>query len=212
MSELTEKFEFTPENFVDPKLPHGLTAIDVEVTLATDESLKGYGYLMTYQDQFTTEKRNFEIKQWPKPGWRDLDPGTGNNRLWCHYVTTSLNLFLYFLVFSSVIVLGGIGDEAGTTEGNFNVQWKGDFYYAKNLAINTVNNSYLDGLGAMPEVATHDEKPQEKTSGPGHIYLWMSDYHPGEPDQLNGALLQWHQAYRTCTAEHCLVDLIFELH
>jgi hypothetical protein len=72
-----EVFAFTPENFIDPKLPHGLSIVDVAVTLATDESLKGYGYLVRYQDEYTTEKKNFEIKQWPKPGWRELDPGTG---------------------------------------------------------------------------------------------------------------------------------------
>lgn len=81
-----------------------------------------------------------------------------------------------------------IGDEAGTTEGNFNVQWKGDFYYAKNLAVKTTNNSYLDGLGAMPENAVHHEKSSDGDEMPDndaadeHIYLWMSDYHPGEKD------------------------------
>jgi hypothetical protein len=75
-----------------------------------------------------------------------------------------------------------LGDEAGTTEGNFNVQWKGDYYYAKNLAVNTVNNSYLDGLGAMPENAVHEGQGSAGATdnGPGHIYLWMSDYHPGK--------------------------------
>lgn len=75
------------------------------------------------------------------------------------------------------------GDEAGTTEGCFEVEWKGDYYYAKNLAINTVNNHYLDGLGcSLPEKATHDEPgfgASEKESFYGScIYLWMTDYHP----------------------------------
>ena len=35
---------------------------------------------------------------------------------------------------------------------------------------------YLDGLGAMPEDASHDEAT---AAGDGEsIYLWMSDYHP----------------------------------
>lgn len=67
------------------------------------------------------------------------------------------------------------GDEAGTVEGDFDVDWCGDFFYGKNLAIASVNNHYLDGLGAPPEEATHEEPG----SGDGEfIYLWMSDYHP----------------------------------
>lgn len=76
------------------------------------------------------------------------------------------------------------GDEAGTTEGKFSVWWMGDFYYAKNHAINTTNNEYLDGIGCMnPEEASHDaENFKSKTEEISHfgncIYLWMSDYHP----------------------------------
>lgn len=47
-------------------------------------------------DEVSVENGNFEIRQWPQPGWREMDPGTG--------------------------------DEAGTTEGQFNVRWKGDFF------------------------------------------------------------------------------------
>ena len=65
------------------------------------------------------------------------------------------------------------GDEAGTTEGHFDVHWKGDFYYGKNLAVSTPNNHYLDGLGTPPEHATDYTLGQQK-----YIYLWMSDYHP----------------------------------
>jgi hypothetical protein len=67
----------------------------------------------------------------------------------------------------------GTGDEAGTTEGDFEAWWQGNFFYGKNLAINTPNNFYLDGLGALPESASHSTTDQ-----PDHIYLWMSDYHP----------------------------------
>ena len=78
----------------------------------------------------------------------------------------------------------GTGDEAGTTEGPFEVTWRGDYYYAENLAVATENNKcvssgnevvamtglrvacgmwhvmdgrYLDGLGAMPEAAVHGD-------------------------------------------------------
>ena len=49
------------------------------------------------------------------------------------------------------------GDEAGTTEGDFEVNWEGDFFYGKNLAVATKNNCYLDGLSARPEEASHTE-------------------------------------------------------
>lgn len=42
-----------------------------------------------------------------------------------------------------------------------------------NLAIATTNNVYLDGLGALPEVASRTSDKQHDD-----IYLWMSDYHP----------------------------------
>lgn len=71
------------------------------------------------------------------------------------------------------------GDEAGTVEGDFECHWVGDFFYGKNLAIATENNTYLDGLGAPPETATHDEADSTQSyENGGHIYLWMSDHHP----------------------------------
>ena len=66
------------------------------------------------------------------------------------------------------------GDEAGTTEGDFEVHWQGDFFYGKNLAIASVNNTYLDGLGTVPESASHTD-PRGRGDA---IFLWMSDYHP----------------------------------
>ena len=62
------------------------------------------------------------------------------------------------------------------------MHWKGDFFYGKNLAVATTNNTYLDGLGAKPEQATHDEPG---IGGDKFIHLWMSDYHP------DGAQLFW---------------------
>jgi hypothetical protein len=74
----SDAFVFTPDNFVDPKLPAGLNVIDAPLTLATAESLKGYGRLVNSPDEFTVEKNNFEILPWPVSGWRELDPGTGD--------------------------------------------------------------------------------------------------------------------------------------
>jgi len=141
-SQLSEKFVFTEENFRNPKLPLGLEVLDIPLVEATDQNLEGFGKIIDNPDDWTVEKKTFEIVAWPVQGWRPLDPATG--------------------------------DEAGTTEGSFDVAWRGDFYYGKNLAVATTNNTYLDGLGARPEVASHEEP-----SGSGQeIYLWMSDYHP----------------------------------
>ena len=75
----------------------------------------------------------------------------------------------------------GTGDEAGTTEGDFELEWRGDYYHGRNLAIATTNNTYLGGLGTIPEKANHTS-----STGTGdEIYLWMSDYHP------DGAQLFW---------------------
>lgn len=80
------------------------------------------------------------------------------------------------------------GDEAGTTEGNFDVEWIGDFFYGKNLAIASDNNQYLDGLGVPPEIASQDEASASSDEEDEYIYLWMSDHHP------DGGQLFWpHQ-------------------
>jgi len=140
-SSSSEPFVFTPENFRAPKLPSGLAVREVPLELATDESLRGLGYLVRNPEDFTVEGRSFEIVPWPHRGWRKLDPGTG--------------------------------DEAGTTEGDFEVEWRGDFFCGRNLAIATKNNTYLDGLGTLPEHASEASSPRGDA-----IYLWMSDHHP----------------------------------
>ena len=47
--------------------------IEIPLIKATNENLKGYGYLI---DSF--EKSEIEIVTWPKQGWRDIEEGTGN--------------------------------------------------------------------------------------------------------------------------------------
>ena len=69
---------FTPETFSNPELPEGLALLDVPLTLATDESLKGFGRIVHSADEFTTEKGNFEIETWPLSGWRKMDPHCGD--------------------------------------------------------------------------------------------------------------------------------------
>ena len=65
------------------------------------------------------------------------------------------------------------GNEGGTTDGDFKVWWQGDYYYAKNLAISSISNTYLDGLGALPEIAQLNSSIFRN-----ELFLWMSDYHP----------------------------------
>ena len=48
-------------------------AFEIPLIKATNESLKGYGYLM---DSY--ENSDIEIVTWPKQGWREIDKGTGN--------------------------------------------------------------------------------------------------------------------------------------
>jgi len=50
-----------------------LKAIQIPLIKATNESLKGYGYLI---DNY--ESSDVEIVTWPKQGWREIDEGTGN--------------------------------------------------------------------------------------------------------------------------------------
>lgn len=178
-----EAFEFSKENFRNPieKLVRDvqrragpeaeagkeplLRIVDcpvVEVTSSAD--LEGYGFLVDDPEDFTCEKKTFEIVKWPVSGWRQLDPETG--------------------------------DEAGTTEGDFEVWWDGDCFRGKNLAIATKNNEYLDGVGtpdlerlAEDSAAVSEGGPACKRRRGGEegaawpreeqaIYLWMSDYHP----------------------------------
>ena len=47
--------------------------IEIPLIKATNENLKGYGYLI---DSF--EKSEIEIVTWPKQGWREIEEGTGN--------------------------------------------------------------------------------------------------------------------------------------
>ena len=47
--------------------------IEIPLVKATNENLKGYGYLI---DSF--ENSDIEIVTWPKQGWRNIEEGTGN--------------------------------------------------------------------------------------------------------------------------------------
>ena len=62
------------------------------------------------------------------------------------------------------------GDEAGTTEGTFVSEWKGDVLYGRNDA---VGGHYILAYAQPPELAdeSHDRNPQR-------MLLWHANYHP----------------------------------
>jgi ureidoglycolate lyase len=61
------------DSYLDPEIPAGVRILEAPVVRATDENLRGYGRLVDDPDGFP-----IEIVPWPQPGWRALDPGTGN--------------------------------------------------------------------------------------------------------------------------------------
>lgn len=62
------------------------------------------------------------------------------------------------------------GDQGGTTEGIFEIWWKGDNLWARN---NAVGDSYHFGWSQFPDEARHEsDKPRER------LLVWHSNYHP----------------------------------
>ncbi len=49
------------------------TTFEIPLVRATNVNLKGYGNLV---DNF--DNCQIQITQWPKQGWREIDPGTGD--------------------------------------------------------------------------------------------------------------------------------------
>ena len=62
------------------------------------------------------------------------------------------------------------GDQAGTTEGVFVSEWRGDILYGRNEA---VGGHYILAYAAPPEVAR-----TEHTNPPARMLLWHANYHP----------------------------------
>ena len=58
---------------LSPEIAAGTRVFDVPLIRATRQSLKGFGEIV--RDPKT---HKVEIATWPAPGWRKLDPGTGN--------------------------------------------------------------------------------------------------------------------------------------
>lgn len=63
------------------------------------------------------------------------------------------------------------GDEAGTTEGHFSFNWKGDVLFGRNEA---VNDSYLIGWTRDPREASEEPVTPDRS----RILVWHANYHP----------------------------------
>jgi len=61
------------DSYLDPEIPDTVRVLEAPVVRATDENLRGYGRLVDDPHGFP-----IEIVTWPQPGWRAMDPGTGN--------------------------------------------------------------------------------------------------------------------------------------
>ncbi len=62
-----------PIDYMNPEVPANLPVYEMPILDATVESFKDYGTIVTDPDNHPVE-----IVQWPQPGWRPVDPGTGD--------------------------------------------------------------------------------------------------------------------------------------
>ena len=60
-------------DYLNPNVPNDVRAVEIKLVEASAESLEGYGLLV--EEPYS---HPIEIVRWPKPGWRDLDAGTGD--------------------------------------------------------------------------------------------------------------------------------------
>ena len=70
-----EQFKKPQKNYKynSNKIMPSFNKVEIPLVNATNENLKGYGYLVDVYDQC-----KIEIVTWPKQGWRDIEEGTGN--------------------------------------------------------------------------------------------------------------------------------------
>jgi len=64
--------------YLNPEVPPDVGITEVPIVRASEQTLRDVGHLVKDPQQFTVENGRFEIVQWPQPGRRPLDPGTGN--------------------------------------------------------------------------------------------------------------------------------------
>ncbi|NQV98315.1 MAG: ureidoglycolate lyase [Rhodospirillales bacterium] len=63
----------TPIDYMNPPVPDALPLYEIPIIRATAENFKDFGSLVT-----EPETHPVEIVQWPQPGWRPVDAGTGD--------------------------------------------------------------------------------------------------------------------------------------
>jgi ureidoglycolate lyase len=62
-------------DYLNPQIPSKTSIFDLPVIMATEESLAGYGKLVSKSEYLNYP---IEIVRWPAPGWRQVDEGTGD--------------------------------------------------------------------------------------------------------------------------------------
>ena len=60
-------------DYLDPALPDGLRRVRMPVIDATEDALRGYGFLVADRDAC-----DIEIVRWPAQGWRHVDDDSGD--------------------------------------------------------------------------------------------------------------------------------------
>ena len=136
------------QKYTNPQLCSGLKLHKVPMKLATDENLQGMGKIV---DDPAAFKFTTAKKTFEITTW----PTTGWRPM-----------------------DPGCGDEAGTTEGKFDISWDGDLLYGKNHSIATTSNHYLLGYGKEPTDCVAAERGVPPPESPETVRLWYSDYHP----------------------------------
>ena len=63
----------TAPDYLNPDLPTDLKRVSIPVVEATDETLKGFGFLVDDPEQVKVE-----IVRWPAQGWRPVDTDSGD--------------------------------------------------------------------------------------------------------------------------------------
>ena len=63
----------TSPDYMNPALPAGLQRIQIPIIKATQETVKGYGFLVSDPAQCI-----IEISRWPAQGWRPVDTDSGD--------------------------------------------------------------------------------------------------------------------------------------
>ena len=117
---------------------------EIPLIRATNDNLKGYGNLV---DNF--DDCQIQITKWPKQGWREIDPGTGDE--------------------------GGITEGSFEVWWDKNILYgKNNAVPHKNINNYEKDDVYLLGYSCHP----NDKNTKHNTEEIEDIYLWHANYHP----------------------------------